>query len=352
MDIKKLIKTVFCCTIVSFSVIPAIYGHEETKIPPIGLLPPPPIPADNPQTPAKVELGRKLFFDPRLSGNNWISCATCHNPALGFSDGLPRMLGGTAAKEGGRNSPTIINSAYNELQFWDGRAATLEEQALGPIQNPDEMHETIENVVRKLNGIPEYVASFKEVFGTNVTSDGIAKAIAAFERTITFANSPFDKYLLGDENAMSEAAKRGMKLFSGKAECILCHNGPNFTDNKFHNIGTPSDGPLKEDSGRYNVTKNEADKGAFKTPTLRNITDTSPYMHNGFFPTLFEAVQFYNGGGGRDEHKSARIHALNLTGQEVNDLIEFMKSLTGERVHIKYEYEPELLAFPNLPMDF
>ena len=190
----------------------------------------------------------------------------------------------------------------------------------------------------------------RRFFGTGVTADGIARAIAAFERTIVFANAPFERYMLGDEHAMSESAKRGMNLFNGKAECIKCHNGPNFTDNKFHNIGVPADGPLKEDLGRYNVTKVEADKGAFKTPTLRNITETGPYMHNGFFPTLFEVVQFYNGGGGRSENKSPLIHGLNLTGQEVTDLIEFMKALTGEMVQIKYDNVP--LTFPTLPMDF
>ncbi|TWU53562.1 Cytochrome c551 peroxidase precursor [Candidatus Brocadiaceae bacterium B188] len=330
--------------------IQGIYASDFPLFPPIGPLPPVTIPADNPQTEAKVELGKKLYFDPRLSGNNWISCATCHNPVLGFADGLPRILGGPTSKEGGRHSPTIINTAYNDLQFWDGRAATLEEQALGPIQNPNEMFETLDNVVRKLSGISEYVKAFQEVFGTGVTADGIAKAIAAFERTVVYANSPFDRYMQGDVHAMSESAKRGMDLFQGKAECIKCHNGPNFTDNKFHNIGVPPDGPLKEDLGRYNVTRNESDKGAFKTPTLRNITDTAPYMHNGFFPTLFEVVQFYNGGGGRSENKSADIHALHLTGQEVNDLIEFMKALTGEMVQIKYQSVP--LAFPKVPKNF
>lgn len=323
---------------------------DLSKFPPIGPLPPVKIPVDNPQTEAKIDLGKKLFFDPRLSGNNWISCATCHNPALGFADGLPRFRGGPASKEGGRHSPTIINCAYNEPLFWDGRAATLEEQALGPVQNPDEMFETLDNVVRKLNRIPDYKKAFKEVFGTDVTSDGIAKAIAAFERTIIFGNSPFDRYMQGDTNAMSESAIRGMELFNGKAECIICHNGPNFTDNKFHNIGVPADGPIKEDLGRYNVTKKDSDKGAFRTPTLRNIAETAPYMHNGFFPTLFEAVQFYNGGGGRTENKSPDIHALNLTPQEVKDLIEFLKALTGELVQIKYETAP--LTYPNLPKEF
>ncbi|MCR4318727.1 MAG: cytochrome-c peroxidase [Candidatus Brocadiaceae bacterium] len=350
MKILNITKSVLGCAVSLFLTMQGVQGSDSISFPPIGPLPPVTVPANNPQTATKVELGRKLYFDPRLSGNNWISCATCHNPVLGFADGLPRMLGGPASKEGGRNSPTIINSAYNELQFWDGRAATLEEQALGPIQNPNEMFETLDNVVRKLSGIPEYVNAFKEVFGTGITADGIARAIAAFERTIVFANSPFDKYMLGDEHAMSESAKRGMNLFNGKAECIKCHNGPNFTDNKFHNIGVPAEVPLKEDLGRYNVTKKDSDKGAFKTPTLRNITDTAPYMHNGFFPTLFEVVQFYNGGGGRSENKSPDIHGLHLTGEEVNNLIEFMKALTGELVQIKYDNVP--LTFPTLPMDF
>ena len=350
MKISNIAKSVLGCTLFLFLTMQGVQGGDSISFPPVGPLPPVTVPANNPQTAAKVELGRKLYFDPRLSGNNWISCATCHNPVLGFTDGLPRMLGGPASKEGGRNSPTIINSAYNELQFWDGRAATLEEQALGPIQNPNEMFETLDNVVKKLSGIPGYVKAFKEVFGTGVTADGIAKAIAAFERTIVFANSPFDKYTLGDEHAMSESAKRGMNLFNNKAECIKCHNGPNFTDNKFHNIGVPADGPLKEDLGRYNVTKVETDKGAFKTSTLRNIAETGPYMHNGFFPTLFEVVQFYNGGGGRSENKSSLIHGLNLTGQEAADLIEFMKALTGELVQIKYDNAP--LTFTTLPRDF
>lgn len=350
MNRGKVVKSVLGCAVGLFLAIQGVEGSDFPLFPPLGPLPPLTIPANNPQTVAKIELGKKLYFDPRLSGNNWISCATCHNPSLGFADGLPRMLGGPASKEGGRHSPTIINTAYNEFQFWDGRAATLEEQALGPIQNPDEMFETLDNVVRKLSGISDYVKAFQEVFGTGVTADGIAKAIAAFERTIVFANSPFDRYMQGDEHALTESAKRGMELFNGKAECIKCHNGPNFTDNRFHNIGVPADGPLKEDLGRYNVTKNDADKGAFKTPTLRNIAETGPYMHNGFFPTLFEVVQFYNGGGGRSENKSPDIHALKLSGQEVNDLIEFMKALTGELVRVEYHDAP--LVYPNLPKGF
>ncbi len=350
MNRVKIVKFAFGCILGLLLAIQGVRGNDFPLFPPIGPLPPVTIPANNPQTKAKVELGKKLYFDPRLSGNNWISCATCHNPALGFADGLPRMLGGPTSKEGGRHSPTVINTAYNEFQFWDGRAATLEEQALGPIQNPNEMFETLDNVVRKLSGIPDYVKAFQEVFGTGVTADGIAKAIAAFERTIVFANSPFDRYKQGDEHAMTESARRGMDLFNGKAECIKCHNGPNFTDNRFHNIGVPADDPLKEDLGRYNVTKNDADKGAFKTPTLRNIAETGPYMHNGFFPTLFEVVQFYNGGGGRSENKSPDIHALNLTPQEVVDLLEFMKALTGELVQVSYNAAP--LVYPNLPKGF
>jgi len=350
MKISNITKSVLGCTLFLFLTMQGIHGSDGIAYPAIGPLPPLIIPADNPQTAAKIELGKKLYFDPRLSGNNLFSCATCHNPTLGFADGLPRFLGGPTAKEGVRHSPTIINSAYNEFQFWDGRAATLEEQALGPIQNPNEMFETLDNVVRKLSGIPEYVNAFKEVFGTGITADGIAKAIASFERTIIFSNSPFDKYMQGDEKAMSGSAKRGMGLFNGKAECIKCHNGPNFTDNKFHNIGVPTEVPFKEDLGRYNVTKKDSDKGAFKTPTVRNITDTAPYMHNGFFPTLYEVVQFYNGGGGRSENKSPDIHGLNLTGEDVHDLIEFMKALTGELVQIKYDAIP--LVYPNLPKGF
>jgi cytochrome c peroxidase len=237
---------------------------------------------------------------------------------------------GVGGKQGGRNAPPAMNAAYNHLQFWDGRAGSLEEQALGPIQNPIEMAETLDGVVKKLKKVKAYRARFQEVFGQEVSPDGIAKAIAAFERTLISTNSPFDRFIVGDKSALSESAQRGFELFQGKARCVLCHNGPNFTDNKFHNIGVPQTGPLKEDAGRSAVTKRESDRGAFKTPSLRSVALTAPYMHTGGLKTLEEVMEFYNRGGEAVKGKDPFMTALNLTEQEKKDLVEFLKSLTGD----------------------
>src|SRR5438093_1905916 len=295
----------------------------------LGQLPTVRIPSHNLQFDEKVDLGKLLFFDSRLSKDGSVSCASCHVPAAGFSD--PRQFSlGVGGKQGGRNAPSALNAAYNHLQFWDGRAGSLEEQALGPIQNPIEMAETLDGVVKKLSKNKVYTFRFRAVFGGDISPDNIAKAIAAFERTLISTNSPFDRFIGGDKSALSEAAKRGLELFQGKARCVLCHNGPNFTDNKFHNIGVPQTGPLKEDLGRYAVTKRESDRGAFKTPLLRSIALTAPYMHTGGFKTLEEVMEFYNNGGEPVTGKDAFMTALNLTDQEKKDLVEFMNSLTGE----------------------
>ena len=301
---------------------------EEPNIA-LGQLPNVPIPPHNLQFAAKVELGKLLFFDPRLSKDGTVSCASCHVPAAGFAD--PRQFSlGVGGKQGGRNAPPAINAAYNQLQFWDGRAGSLEEQALGPIQNPIEMAETLEGVVKKLSKVKPYQVRFRAVFGEDVSPDGIAMAIAAFERTLISTNSPFDRYVAGDKKALSDSAQRGLALFAGKARCVLCHNGPNFTDNKFHNIGVPQTGPQKEDAGRYAVTKRESDRGAFKTPSLRSVALTAPYMHQGGFKTLEEVMEFYNKGGESVAGKDALMSALKLTDQEKKDLAEFMKSLSGD----------------------
>ncbi len=295
----------------------------------LGQLPSVPVPPHNLQFQAKVELGKLLFFDPRLSKDGSVSCASCHVPSNGFSD--PRQFSlGVGGKQGGRNAPPAMNAAYNHLQFWDGRAGSLEEQALGPIQNPIEMAETLDGVVKKLKKVKVYRARFQEVFGQEVSPDGIAKAIAAFERTLISTNSPFDRFIVGDKSALSESAQRGFELFQGKARCVLCHNGPNFTDNKFHNIGVPQAGPLKEDAGRYAVTKRELDRGSFKTPSLRSVALTAPYMHTGGLKTPEEVMEFYNRGGEAVKGKDPFMTALNLTEQEKKDLVEFLKSLTGD----------------------
>lgn len=291
-------------------------------------------PADNPYSKEKEELGKMLYFDPRLSGSNWISCATCHNPALGFGDGLPRAIG-NGQNELGRHSPTVINSGFFDKQFWDGRADTLEQQALGPIQAAGEMNQNMDALIQELNAVPGYVRIFGQVFGkSGITPENIGKAIANFERSIVSANAPYDRYWKGDKKAMSASAVSGMNLFFGKAKCSICHNGPAFTDSKFHNIGVRQSGPLKEDAGRFNVSKEAADKGAFKTPGLRHVTRSAPYMHDGSEATLEAVVDFYDRGGDVAENRSAFITPLGLSGQEKKDLVEFLKALEGTPIRV------------------
>ncbi len=282
-------------------------------------LPPVQHPKDNLPTPEKIALGKQLYFDGRLSADNKVSCASCHDPAKGFSNG-DQFATGVEGKKGGRNSPTVINTAYQKFQFWDGRAKTLEEQALGPIQNPIEMNLTLEAAVAKLNGIEGYKSQFKAVFGTDVTADGIGKAIAAYERTVLSGDAPYDKFKAGDKMALSEGAQRGMKLFFGKANCSACHAGPNFTDNGFHNIGVPGN-----DAGREAISKAVGDKGAFKTPTLREIARSAPYMHDGSLKTLEEVVAHYNKGGTPNDQLDEEIFPLKLTPEQAADLVAFMK---------------------------
>ncbi len=314
---------------------------DGVTVPDIGPLPTAiPTPATNINYATKVELGKQLYFDGRLSKDNAVSCAFCHNPGTGFADSRQTSIG-VGGGIGGRQSPTVFNTAFNPFQFWDGRARSLEEQAIGPIHNPVEMAETHEHVVPKLAKIKGYQQQFRAVFGTDVNLQGIAEAIAAYERTVLSTNSAFDKYVLGDGKAMDEGAIRGMALFKGKARCMLCHNGPNFTDNQFHNLGVPQVGPLKVDLGRYVVTRAEKDKGAFKTPTLRSITETSPYMHDGAFKTLEEVVEFFDQGGGSNPNLSPLVRPLNLTAEEKTDLVAFLKALTGETMKFSMPQLPK-----------
>ncbi|HUE72554.1 MAG TPA: cytochrome c peroxidase [Pirellulaceae bacterium] len=306
---------------------------------PAGLTPPP-ISADNPLTAEKVELGKQLYFDKRLSRDNTIACASCHDPNKGWSNG-ERFATGVRGQVGGRSAPTIINAAYAPLQFWDGRAKELEGQALGPIQNPIEMDLTIEEVVAKLNKIEGYKQQFQKVFNSEVTADGIAKAIAAFERTVLSGDAPYDRFKAGDKTALSEAAQRGMKVFFNKAHCSACHSGPSFSDQAFHNIGVGMEGD-KPDLGRYEISKLEGDKGAFKTPTLREIARTAPYMHDGRFATLEEVVDYYDKGGHPNPQLDEEIFPLKFTAQDKADLVTFLKEgLSSD----KYP----LIAPPNLP---
>ncbi len=288
---------------------------------------PVPVPPDNPQDDAKVRLGAQLYFDTRLSADNTISCGTCHDPRTGWAN--PHATDtGIRGQVGGRNSGTIVDAAYMRFQFWDGRAGSLEEQALGPIHNPIEMGETLENVIRKLNAIPGYKRQFNEVFGADATTDGIAKAIAAFERTVISGPSPYDRYLMGDKTALSPAAVRGMELFNGKAHCTPCHSGPLFSDQSFHNIGVGMD-KSEPDVGREAVTKNPDDRGAFKTPGLRNVALTHPYLHTGSEKTLMDVVDYYNKGGIMNANLDPLMLPLQLTRREKEDLVAFLEALTG-----------------------
>jgi cytochrome c peroxidase len=280
-------------------------------------------PADNQPTAAKIELGKQLFFDSRLSKDNTISCASCHDPKKGFSNGAA-FATGVGGAVGGRSAPSVINSAYYLQQFWDGRAKSLEDQALGPIENPIEMAISIPDVVAKLNKIAGYKSQFKKVFGTEVTKEGLAKSIAAYERTVLSGNAPYDKFKAGDTKALSEAAQRGLKIFKGKGHCTACHVGGSLTDRSYHNLGVGMDAK-KPDIGREAVSKLEGDRGAFKTPTLREIKKTAPYMHDGRFKTLEDVVEFYTKGGIANEYLDEEIYELKVTAQDKKDLVTFLK---------------------------
>lgn len=302
-------------------------------------LPPMPVPADNPQTDAKIRLGHQLYFDTRLSADATISCATCHDPRTGWANPNPTDTG-IKGQVGGRNSGTVTNSGYMHFQFWDGRESTLEGQAVGPIHNPIEMGETHENVVAKLNRIPGYVEQFQTVFGTPVTIDGIGKAIAAFERTVVSGPSPFDRYQAGDKSAMSAAAVRGMRVFNGKGHCTPCHSGPLFSNQDFHNLGVGMD-KEKPDLGRFDHTKNPADKGKFKVPTLRNIAETPPYLHDGSAKTLMEVIEVYDHGGAPNPWLDPLVLPLQLTQREMQDLVAFLEALTGPVATVEVPKFPE-----------
>ena len=305
--------------------------------PPLGL-PPVPIPADNPPTAAAIELGRRLFYDKRLSKDNTLACASCHNPRFDFTDDL-RLSKGVDGKIGLRNAPTVENAAYLPFQFWDGRALSLEEQAASPIADPLEMNQPHDVSVSKLGGDPVYRAMFKKAFGTEDATIGrVEKALASFERTVLSANSAFDRFAYGgDKDALTPAQVRGMQVFIDphRGNCAACHTlGPKdslFTDGKFHNTGEGvGDEGAFSDEGRYHQTKVKTDTGAFKTPTLRNIANTAPYMHDGSLKTLKEVVDFYAGGGNSNPYLDPEMRRIALTGQDRVDLVEFLKALSGE----------------------
>jgi cytochrome c peroxidase len=331
-----------------------VYNPKPKGIPPV------PIPADNPQTPAKVRLGEKLYFDPMLSVDGTVSCASCHSPGFGFADGQPTS-DGVNGQLGGRNAPTVYNAAYYETQFWDGRAMSLEDQARGPVQNPIEMANTWDNVVAYLQSDVIYQRMFKQAFGGHVTEDNSVKAIAAYERTVVTWDSPYDRYLAGDIEAMSADQVAGMDLFFGKAQCANCHKAPLFFEDAFGNIGVPQVVDMQHfpndgedpalagyDLGRYYVTHDPDDLGDFKTPGLRNVELTAPYMHNGVFATLEEVVAHYNMVPAPvvGELDPDLPTDLGLTAQEQMQLVEFLKALTGRT----YSYMPEDMLSMQIPV--
>jgi cytochrome c peroxidase len=329
------------------------------------------IPADNPMTRAKIELGRQLYFDERLSSDNTISCASCHDPAHAFAAETQFGIG-VRGQQGGRNSPVAYNRILSTAQFWDGRAATLEDQAIGPIANPIEMGNTHEASVATISAISGYKKQFDKIFSDGVTIENVGKAIATFERTLVTGPAPFDAYdaiarfekvfaddleFLDEEPElntkylalkraaakypMSESAQRGMRLFAAKANCATCHAGANFTDEQYHNLGVGMDAP-NPDLGRFEVTQVEKDRGGFKTPTLRNVALSPPYMHDGSQKTLEEVVEWYDKGGHPNKWLSDKMKPLKLTDPEQADVVAFMvEGLAGEFPSISQSRLPQ-----------
>jgi cytochrome c peroxidase len=318
------------------------------RLEPVGEVP---VPEYNPQSKEKIELGKTLFWDTRLSGDGSMGCVTCHDPKLGFSDGLDMSFSYPTTKNW-RNSPTLINVGFNRYLFHDGRALSLEEQALFSIMSSFLMNQNLDFVEEEIREVPEYVDAFMKVFGGDVNRERIAMALASFQRTLVSRNSALDRHLMGEKRALSRNAKKGLEIFTGKGGCAECHYGPNLSDGSFHAIGVPEnprllDDPgiavtrrfvaklagyddyknLKEDPGRYLVTRDMKDWKAFKTPTLRDVARTAPYMHNGVFKTIEEVLDFFDMGG------SGPLKPLGLSEREKKYLKAFLlEALTGEEI--------------------
>ncbi len=304
------------------------FAADRAPQAPLGL-PPFSWPRDNPYSAAKAELGRILYFDRRISADESVSCASCHAPEHAFTDGAA-VSTGIRLQKGNRSAPTVINRAYSLAQFWDGRAASLEDQAKGPMANPIEMGNTHDAIVARLQGIQGYRPLFNSAFDSpEITIDRVAKAIACFERTVLSGNAPYDRYVNGDRKAMSAAQVRGMHVFVDVAKCDKCHEGANFTLNAYANLGIGTDKP-EPDTGRFAVTHDPRDWGAFKTPTLRDISRTAPYMHDGSLATLEDVVEFYDKGGKPNRNLDANIKPLHLTAPQKADLVAFLKALDGD----------------------
>lgn len=285
------------------------------------------LPDDNPLTEAKVELGRKLFFDPVLSKDRTVACASCHDPSHGFASKDPRAVG-IGSRRGRRNAPSLINRAYGAFQFWDGRAASLEEQALKPIDNELELGSSVADALKRLSDDPSYRTLFAKAFPDGITAPNLAQAIACFERTLVSGNSGVDRFVATEVTALDASARHGLWIFQSRGKCWKCHSGANFSDERFHNTGI-SWGKEPLDLGRFEVTKKDEDRGRFKTPTLRNVALTPPYMHDGSLATLEEVVEFYDRGGNANPHLDGMVEKLELNAEDKKDLVAFLKALTG-----------------------
>lgn len=308
----------------------------QERIVPLGLDAYMPLPEDNPLTPEKIALGWRLFFDRRLSRDGTTACVSCHGPDRAFTDGR-RVAVGVESREGTRNTPTLINRGYGRSHFWDGRAPSLEAQVLEPIVNPKELDLPIEEAVGRLEDAREYRDRFQSVFGRAVNADDLARVLASYVRSIRAGNSPLDRYMNGERDALSPQARQGLDLFRGKGNCSACHVGPTLTDEQFHNTGVAWKNPSTssgqagafQDLGRFVVTGNEADRGAFKTPTLREIARTAPYMHDGSIPTLEDVIDFYDRGGNPNPNLDRELRPIGLSPGEKAALVALLRALTG-----------------------
>ena len=329
MLIHEFLSRAFAAAVLSGPMVYAVPGEAQHREIPLGLDLYMPVPEANPLTAAKVVLGRRLFLDSLLSRDGSRACATCHEPRRAFTDGRAVAVG-VDGRKGTRSAPTLVGRGYGRSFFWDGRAASLEDQVLQPIQNPIEMDMSLDDVLLRLRGHPEYPSLFRDVFGREVSDDDVTRVLASYVRTILSGNAPIDRYMHGERDALSEAARKGLRLFRGKAGCTSCHIGPTFTDERFHNTGVAwRDGALL-DPGRFAVTATEEDRGAFKTPTLREVARTAPYMHDGSLAALEEVIAFYDRGGNANPYLDAELHPLGLTAEEKEALLAFLRALSGE----------------------
>jgi cytochrome c peroxidase len=315
------------CWIAGVSLAAALHATETLPVP-LGLDAYVPAPDSNPLTREKVELGRRLFFWPGLSRDGTLSCGGCHQPERAFTDGKSGAVG-VRGQVSARRTPPIVNRAWGRAFFWDGRAPTLEDQVLQPILNPKEMDLTIEEIARRVRAERALGEGMRAVFGREAETADVAKALASYVRSILSGGSPYDRYVAGDHRALTPEQRRGLLLFRGKANCVACHVGPNFTDEAFHNTGTGWNDGAWRDNGRYDVTGDEADRGAFKTAGLREVARVAPYMHDGGLATLDDVVDFYDQGGRANPNLDPEMRKLGLTAEEKRALVEFLRSLSG-----------------------